>query len=44
MEQTSTQKLFWDSDDNVVWGALDSTPQTLQTAQENRFLTRMYAA
>ncbi len=35
MEQTSTQKLFWDSDENIVWGELDSTPQTLQTAQEN---------
>ncbi len=35
MEQTSTQKIFWDSDDKVVWGELDSTPQTLQTAKEN---------
>ena len=35
MEQTSTQKIFWDSDDKVVWGELDSTPETLQTAQEN---------
>ena len=35
MEQTATQKLFWDSDENIVWGELDSTPQTLQTAREN---------
>ena len=35
MEQTSTQKIFWDSDENVVWGELGSTPETLQTAQEN---------
>ncbi len=35
MEQTSTQKLFWDFDEGIVWGELDSTPQTLQTAQDN---------
>ena len=35
MERTSTQKLFWDSDENIVWGELDSTPETLETAQEN---------
>ncbi len=35
MEQTSTQRLYWDSDENIVWGELDSTPQTLKTAEEN---------
>ncbi len=35
MEQTSTQRLYWDTDENIVWGELDSTPQTLQTAEEN---------
>ena len=35
MEQTATQKLYWDTDENIVWGELDSTPQTLQTAEEN---------
>ena len=35
MEQTATQKLYWDTDENIVWGELGSTPQTLQTAQEN---------
>ena len=35
MEQTATQKLYWDTDQNIVWGELDSIPQTLQTAQEN---------
>ena len=35
MEQTATQKLYWDTDRNIVWGELNSTPQTLQTAQEN---------
>ncbi len=35
MEQTATQKLYWDTDENIVWGELDSTVQTLQTAQEN---------
>ena len=35
IEETSTQKLFWDANENVVWTEMDSTPQTLQTAQEN---------
>ena len=35
MEQTSTQVLYWDTTENIVWGELDSTPQTLQTAEEN---------
>ncbi len=35
MEQTSTQKLFWGADENIVWGELDATPQTLETAKEN---------
>lgn len=35
MEQTSTQTLYWDTAENIVWGELDSTPQTLQTAEEN---------
>ena len=35
MEQTATQKLYWDTDENIAWGELDSTPQTLQTAEEN---------
>ncbi len=35
MEATSTQKLFWDADENVVLGELNSTPETLQAAQEN---------
>ena len=35
MEQTTTQKLYWDSDENIVWGELASNPQTLETAEEN---------
>ena len=35
LEQTSTQTLYWDTDEHIVWGELDSTPQTLQTAEEN---------
>ncbi len=35
MEQTATQKLYWDADENIVWGELDSTPQDLETAEEN---------
>ncbi len=35
MEETATQKIFWDTDEHIVWGELDSTPQTLQTAEEN---------
>ena len=31
MEQTSTQALYWDTDENIVWGHLDSA----QTAEEN---------
>ena len=35
MEQTTTQKLYWDADENIVRGELDSTPQDLETAEEN---------
>ena len=35
MEQTSTQTLYWDTAENIVWGELGSTRQTLQTAEEN---------
>ena len=35
MEETSTQKLFWDAEENVVLGELNSTPETVQAAQEN---------
>ena len=35
MEQTPTQTLYWDTDEHIVWGELDATPQTLQTAEEN---------
>ena len=35
MEETATQKLYWDDENNIVWGELDATPQSLETAQEN---------
>ncbi len=35
MEETSTQKLYWDDENNIVWGELDATPHTLETAKEN---------
>ena len=35
MEETTTQKLYWDDEINIVWGELDATPQSLETAQEN---------
>ena len=35
MGETATQKLYWDDENNIVWGELDATPQTLKTAKEN---------
>ena len=35
MMETSTQKLYWDDANNIVWGELDATPQTLELAKEN---------
>ena len=35
MEETSTQKLYWDDENNIVWGELNAAPQTLGVAQEN---------
>ena len=40
MEQTATQKIFWDTDEHIVWGELDSTPQTLETPEYQRTSTR----
>ena len=35
MEETSTQKLYWDDENNIVWGKLNTAPQTLGTARDN---------
>ena len=35
MEETTTQKLYWDNDNNVVWGELTAERQDLATATEN---------
>ena len=35
MEETATQKLYWDDENDIVWGELDATPQTLETAKDN---------
>ena len=33
--ETSTQKLFWDSENEIVWGELFANPATLEHAKEN---------
>ncbi len=35
MEETSTQKLYWDEKNEIVWGELLFGKQTLETAIEN---------
>ena len=34
-EETSTQKLYWDSDNEIVWGVLFADQQTEEHAKEN---------
>ena len=34
-EETSTQKLYWDSDNEIVWGILFADQRTEQHAKEN---------
>ena len=34
-EVTSTQKLYWDDENNIVCGELNAAPQTLGAAKEN---------
>ena len=33
--ETSTQKLFWDSENEIVWGELFANQATLEHAKEN---------
>lgn len=35
MEETSTQKLYWDEENEIVWGELVFEIQTLEKAIEN---------
>jgi len=35
MEETSTQKLYWDEENEIVWGELSFQIQTLEKAIEN---------
>ena len=35
MEETSTQKLYWDEENEIVWGELSFEIQTLEKAIEN---------
>ena len=33
--ETSTQRLYWDDENEIVWGELIANPMTLETAVEN---------
>jgi len=35
MEETSTQKLYWDEENEIIWGELSFEIQTLEKAIEN---------
>jgi 23S rRNA U2552 (ribose-2'-O)-methylase RlmE/FtsJ len=35
LEETSTQDIYWDESNNIVWGELKFDVQTLETAIEN---------
>jgi len=35
MEETSTQKIYWDDENEIVWGELSFDVQTLEKAIEN---------
>ena len=34
-EETSTQKIYWDEENEIVWGVLNKSVQTLEDAKEN---------